>query len=210
MRPVQEELVDELGSSPPTRRPAVRPVFRGPAPRSNATGICAARRHLAGPAPLHRRSLRRARRRIPCVAPKPFGPKARLAVGSALFGLVRAEDRIRLPAVHDRQTARTAGPGCPLAPGAGAPLAEVAERELVVICAPAPMWDSGLPSQSVKVDVVAEQSDGKRSVVSHFNKAHWDGWLGRWPPDDPNPMTPPEWRGSPGAPGCASSATKPV
>jgi cytoplasmic iron level regulating protein YaaA (DUF328/UPF0246 family) len=94
----------------------------------------------------------------------------RLAVGSALFGLVRAADPI--PAY--RLSAGTSLPGLPTLRSIWKPaLAPVlaAVDELVVdlrsgsyaVLAPVP--------GAVTVDVLSERPDGSRSVVSHFNKA---------------------------------------
>lgn len=115
---------------------------------------------------------------------------ARLAVGSALFGLLRADDPI--PAY--RLSASSKLPGKPGLPTRWRPvleplLAEVARQELVVDLRSGAYVGLGRLPQSVKVDVVAERADGKRSVVSHFNKAH-KGRLaralasGRTEPDD--------------------------
>ncbi|SFK43601.1 peroxide stress protein YaaA [Geodermatophilus ruber] len=95
----------------------------------------------------------------------------RLAVGSALFGLVRGADAI--PAY--RLSAGAALPGRPTLravwrPALGPVLAAV--DDLVVdlrsgsyaALAPAP--------GAVTVDVLSERPDGTRAVVSHFNKAH--------------------------------------
>jgi len=95
----------------------------------------------------------------------------RLAVGSALFGLVRAGDRI--PAY--RLSAGSSLPGLPTLRALWKPaLAPVlaAAGELVVdlrsgsYAALAPVPDA------VTLDVLSERLDGTRSVVSHFNKAH--------------------------------------
>ncbi len=96
---------------------------------------------------------------------------SRLAVGSALFGLVRAGDAI--PAY--RLSAGSTLPGLPSLralwrPALGPVLTAV--DDLVVdlrsgsyaALAPAP--------GAVTVDVLSERPDGTRSVVSHFNKAH--------------------------------------
>ncbi len=95
----------------------------------------------------------------------------RLAVGSALFGLVRAEDPI--PAY--RLSAASALPGLPglrvLWRPVLAPVLAAAD-ELVVdlrsgsyaALAPAP--------GAVTLQVLSEHADGSRSVVSHANKAH--------------------------------------
>lgn len=96
---------------------------------------------------------------------------ARLAVGSALFGLVRAADRI--PAY--RLSAGSSLPGLPTLRALWRPaLAPVlaGERGLVVdlrsgaYAALAPVPDA------VTVQVLTERPDGTRAVVSHFNKAH--------------------------------------
>jgi hypothetical protein len=95
----------------------------------------------------------------------------RLAVGSALFGLVRSEDPI--PAY--RLSAGSVLPGLPTLRALWKPaltpvLAEV--DELVVdlrsgsYAALAPVADA------VTLEVLSERPDGSRSVVSHFNKAH--------------------------------------
>jgi cytoplasmic iron level regulating protein YaaA (DUF328/UPF0246 family) len=96
---------------------------------------------------------------------------ARLAVGSALFGLVRDGDSI--PAY--RLSAGSQLPGLPTLralwkPALSTVLAEV--DDLVVdlrsgsyaALAPAP--------GAVTVTVLSERPDGSRAVVSHFNKAH--------------------------------------
>ncbi|KKB97907.1 peroxide stress protein YaaA [Mycolicibacter arupensis] len=98
---------------------------------------------------------------------------ARLAVGSALFGLLRATD----PVPAYRLSASSKLPGQPGLARRWRPvlepvLAEIAEAELVVdlrsgsyaALAPIPC--------AVSVDVVAEHPDGRRVSVSHFNKAH--------------------------------------
>lgn len=96
---------------------------------------------------------------------------ARLAVGSALFGLLRAGDRI--PAYR-------LSAGSKLRPGL-APrwrpvlepvLEELATRELVVDLRSGAYMGLGRLDNAVHVDVVAEQPDGRRTTVSHFNKAH--------------------------------------
>ena len=115
---------------------------------------------------------------------------ARLAVGSALFGLLRAEDRI--PAYRLSATSKLPGrPGLAARwrPVLEPVLAELARRELVVDLRSGAYVGLGRLEQAVRVDVVAEQPDGRRSAVSHFNKAH-KGRLaralsaGRSEPDD--------------------------
>jgi cytoplasmic iron level regulating protein YaaA (DUF328/UPF0246 family) len=102
----------------------------------------------------------------------------RLAVGSALFGLVAAEDRI--PAY--RLSAGSSLPGQPtlramwrpaLSPVLGAIEGMVVDLRSgsYAQLAPAP--------GAVTVQVVSERRDGARAVVSHFNKAH-KGRLARY------------------------------
>lgn len=104
--------------------------------------------------------------------------RERLAVGSALFGLLRADDPI--PAY--RLSAGSSLPGRGTLAAAWRPLLEpvlagIAEGELVVdlrsgsYAALAPVTHLTGPG-AVDVDVLAEHADGRRTVVSHFNKAH--------------------------------------
>jgi uncharacterized protein len=95
----------------------------------------------------------------------------RLAVGSALFGLVRGGDAI--PAY--RLSAGSALPGLPTLrtlwqPVLGPVLAEV--DELVVDLRSGSYAALAPVAGAVTVDVLSERPDGSRSVVSHFNKAH--------------------------------------
>jgi len=115
---------------------------------------------------------------------------ARLAVGSALFGLLRAGDRI--PAYRLSATSKLPGrPGLAARwrPALEPVLAEVARAELVVDLRSGAYVGLGRLETAVRVDVVAEAPGGKRTVVSHFNKAH-KGRLarvlagGRSEPDD--------------------------
>lgn len=96
---------------------------------------------------------------------------ARLAVGSALFGLVGAADRI--PAY--RLSAGSALPGLPtlralwkpaLSPVLAAVPGLVVDLRSGSYAALAPV------AGAVTVQVLSERPDGTRSVVSHFNKAH--------------------------------------
>ena len=98
---------------------------------------------------------------------------SRLAVVSALFGLVRADDPI--PAY--RLSASSKLPGRPTLAARWRPalepvLAEIAERELVVDLRSGSYAALGKVPNAVTVDVVAEHDDGRRTVVSHLNKAH--------------------------------------
>lgn len=97
----------------------------------------------------------------------------RLFVGSALFGLLRADDMI--PAY--RLSAGSKLPGRPGLPSRWRPvlepvLAELAGRELVVDLRSGAYVGLGRLDGAVRVDVMAERADGHRTVVSHFNKAH--------------------------------------
>lgn len=99
--------------------------------------------------------------------------QARLAVGSALFGLLRAQDAI--PAY--RLSAGSKLPGRAGLPSRWRPLlepvlAEQAARELIVDLRSGAYVGLGRVQGAVRVDVVAEQPDGRRTTVSHFNKAH--------------------------------------
>lgn len=115
---------------------------------------------------------------------------ARLAIGSALFGLVRALDPI--PAY--RLSASSKLPGRPALATRWRPvlepvLADLAARQLVVDLRSGAYVGLGRLASAVRVDVLAEHPDGRRSVVTHFNKAH-KGRLaralasGRAEPDD--------------------------
>ncbi len=99
--------------------------------------------------------------------------RARLAVGSALFGLLRADDHI--PAYRLSATSRLPGrPGLAtrwrdvLEPV----LTGLADRELVVDLRSGAYIGLGRLNNAVRVDVLAEHADGRRAVVTHFNKAH--------------------------------------
>jgi cytoplasmic iron level regulating protein YaaA (DUF328/UPF0246 family) len=99
--------------------------------------------------------------------------RARLAVGSALFGLLRADDPV--PAYRLSATSKLPGQP-PLAtrwrPLLEPVLAEMATNELVVDLRSGSYAALGRLPNAVRVDAVAEHTDGKRTVVSHFNKAH--------------------------------------
>jgi cytoplasmic iron level regulating protein YaaA (DUF328/UPF0246 family) len=99
--------------------------------------------------------------------------QSRLAVVSALFGLIRAYDRI--PAY--RLSAGSKLPGSPSLAARWKPvlepvLSDIAERELVVDLRSGSYAALGRVPGAVSVDVLAERADGRRSTVSHFNKAH--------------------------------------
>lgn len=99
--------------------------------------------------------------------------RARLAVGSALFGLLRADDAV--PAYRLSATSKL--PGRPTLAARWRPvlepvLARLAAEDLVVDLRSGSYASLGRLPDAVRVDVVAERADGQRSVVTHFNKAH--------------------------------------
>ncbi|BBY30224.1 peroxide stress protein YaaA [Mycolicibacterium sediminis] len=99
--------------------------------------------------------------------------RARLMVGSALFGLLRADDEI--PAY--RLSAGSKLPGAPTMAARWKPalepvLADLSRRELIVDLRSGAYAALGRVPGAVDVDVVSERPDGTRTVVSHFNKAH--------------------------------------
>ncbi len=99
--------------------------------------------------------------------------RARLAVGSALFGLLRADD----PVPAYRLSAGSKLPGRPTLASRWRPvlepvLAGLAEQELIVDLRSGSYAGLGRLPGAVRVDVVSEDADGNRKVVTHFNKAH--------------------------------------
>ena len=99
--------------------------------------------------------------------------RARLAVGSALFGLLRADD----PVPPYRLSAGSKLPDRPTLAARWRPflepvLAEIAAQELIVDLRSGSYAGLGRVSGAVRVNVLAEHPDGHRTVVSHFNKAH--------------------------------------
>jgi cytoplasmic iron level regulating protein YaaA (DUF328/UPF0246 family) len=99
--------------------------------------------------------------------------RARLAVGSALFGLLRADDPV--PA-YRLSAGSTLPAGGTLAarwkPVLEPELAALAATDLVVDLRSGSYAALGRVPGAVTVNVLAERADGTRSVVSHFNKAH--------------------------------------
>ncbi|MCV7172013.1 peroxide stress protein YaaA [Mycobacterium manitobense] len=98
---------------------------------------------------------------------------ARLAVGSALFGLLRADDQV--PAYRLSADSKLPGRTTMAAhwrPSLEPLLAELAADDLVVDLRSGSYAALGRLPGAVRVDVVSERADGRRSVVSHFNKAH--------------------------------------
>lgn len=98
---------------------------------------------------------------------------ARLAVGSALFGLLRADDPI--PAYRLSASSKLPGrPGLAVRwrPVLEPVLAGLAERDLIVDLRSGAYAGLGRVTDAVRVDVLAEHPDGRRSVITHFNKAH--------------------------------------
>jgi cytoplasmic iron level regulating protein YaaA (DUF328/UPF0246 family) len=96
---------------------------------------------------------------------------ARLAVGSALFGLVRAADRI--PAY--RLSAGSTLPGLPGLRSLWRPVLSpvlAGADELVVDLRSGAYAQLAPAPEAVTLQVLTERPDGSRAVVSHFNKAH--------------------------------------
>jgi cytoplasmic iron level regulating protein YaaA (DUF328/UPF0246 family) len=95
----------------------------------------------------------------------------RLAVGSALFGVVRADDPI--PAY--RLSAGSSLPGLPTLRALWKPALSpvlAAAGELVVDLRSGSYAALAPVPGAVTLTVLSERPDGTRSVVSHFNKAH--------------------------------------
>ena len=95
----------------------------------------------------------------------------RLAVGSALFGLVRADDPI--PAY--RLSAGSSLPGLPTLRALWKPALSpvlAAVDDLLVDLRSGSYAALAPVTGAVTVRVLSEHPDGSRSVVSHFNKAH--------------------------------------
>jgi cytoplasmic iron level regulating protein YaaA (DUF328/UPF0246 family) len=108
------------------------------------------------------RSLSRAQRRR---------ADQRLAVGSALFGVLRASDAV--PAY--RLSAGSSLPGLPTLRSLWKPvLTDVLGGidDLVVDLRSGAYAELAPVPGAVTVQVLSERPDGKRAVVSHFNKAH--------------------------------------
>jgi len=99
--------------------------------------------------------------------------RSRLVVGSALFGLLRADD----PVPAYRLSAGSTLPGRGTLASSWKPrlepvLADIAGRELVVDLRSGSYAALARIPGALDVDVLAEHPDGHRTVVSHFNKAH--------------------------------------
>ncbi|MUM18560.1 peroxide stress protein YaaA [Mycobacterium sp. CBMA271] len=99
--------------------------------------------------------------------------RERLAVGSALFGLLRADD----PVPAYRLSASSKLPGQPSLAARWKPalepvLAELAAHELVVDLRSGSYAGLGRLPHAVTVDCLTEHADGRRTVITHFNKAH--------------------------------------
>lgn len=99
--------------------------------------------------------------------------RARLLVGSALFGLLRATD----PVPAYRLSAGSTLPGRPTLAARWRPLLDpvltaLVAGETVVDLRSGSYAALGRPAGAVTVNVLAERPDGGRTVVSHLNKAH--------------------------------------
>lgn len=104
--------------------------------------------------------------------------RSRLAIGSALFGLVRAGDLIP----HYRLSGGTKLGGRTMKSHWGSlitdALTKVQEEELVVDLRSGTYQQLGRLKGAVTARVESVQEDGSRKVVSHFNK-HYKGELAR-------------------------------
>ncbi|WP_134426047.1 peroxide stress protein YaaA [Mycobacterium ulcerans] len=99
--------------------------------------------------------------------------RARLAIGSALFGLLRADDQV--PAYRLSATSKL--PAKPTLAARWKPLlepllAELAAQDLIVDLRSGSYVALGPTSGGIHVKVLAEHPDGRRTVVTHFNKAY--------------------------------------
>jgi uncharacterized protein len=99
--------------------------------------------------------------------------RARLAIGSALFGLLRAED----PVPAYRLSAGSKLPGQPTLSTRWRPvlepvMTELAAAELIVDLRSGSYAALARVPGAVTVDVLNEHAGGRRTVVTHFNKAH--------------------------------------
>ncbi|MCO1654422.1 peroxide stress protein YaaA [Pseudonocardia humida] len=172
--PVRERLVDELvelAADPAACRAALGLT---PAQHAEVTRNAALRTSPTAPA-LHRYSgvLYDALDVGTLRGAAAARARSRLAVGSALFGLVRADDPI--PAY--RLSAGAKLPGGGTLAGRWRPLlqpvlAAIAAEELVVDLRSGSYAALARVPGAVAVDAVAELPDGSRKVISHSNKAH--------------------------------------
>lgn len=99
--------------------------------------------------------------------------RSRLAVGSALFGLLRADDQI--PAYRLSASSKLPAGGTLASrwkPALEPVLAHLQQQELIVDLRSGSYEALGKIPGAVTVDVYTEHPDGRRTVVSHFNKAH--------------------------------------
>lgn len=102
--------------------------------------------------------------------------RSRLAVCSALFGLLGADDPV--PAYRLSSGSKLPGSGTLASrwrPALDPLLARIAGGELVVDLRSGGYAALGAVPGAVTVNVLAERPDGSRSVVSHHNKAHKGG-----------------------------------
>ncbi len=97
---------------------------------------------------------------------------ARLAVGSALFGLVRASDPIPTYRLSGgTKLPRLGTLGAVWKPTLGPVLTSIADEELVVDLRSGAYRALAPIDDALTVRVLSERPDGSRGVVSHFNKA---------------------------------------
>jgi cytoplasmic iron level regulating protein YaaA (DUF328/UPF0246 family) len=172
LTPLREELVDavvELSADVPAARIALGlsaaqdgEIARNAALRSSPTMPAIERYTGVLYDALGIRSLTPAQRRRAA---------GRLAVGSALFGVLRAED----PVPAYRLSAGSSLPGLPTLRSLWKPvLTDVlaGTDDLVVDLRSGAFAELAPVPGAVTVQVLSERPDGTRAVVSHFNKAH--------------------------------------
>jgi uncharacterized protein len=99
--------------------------------------------------------------------------RARLVIGSALFGLLRADDQVpayRLSATSKLPTKPTLA--VRWRPLLDPLLTELATENLIVDLRSGSYVALGRTLTAIRVNVLTEHPDGRRSVVTHFTKAH--------------------------------------
>ncbi|MCW2926470.1 MAG: uncharacterized protein JWM86_438 [Thermoleophilia bacterium] len=97
---------------------------------------------------------------------------ARIAIASALFGLVRADDPIPAYRLSGGTTLPRIGTMRSVwRPTLGPVLADIAREQLVVDLRSGAYQSLAPVDDAVTVRVLHERADGARGVVSHFNKA---------------------------------------
>lgn len=160
----------QLGRTP---RTAARVLELGPAQRDEITRNAELRTAPTSPAiDLYTGVLYDALDAVSLTADERGRAAERISIGSALFGLVRAEDPIPAYRLSAGTTLPKLGSLTKLWKPAVVPLlTAVAERELIVDLRSGAYQSLAPAPDAVTVRVLTERPDGSRSVVSHFNKA---------------------------------------